>query len=146
MTVDIIIICLVNIVMWSIVFHRFTQSKQVEVIVKRKNNYLLTIVFMLLGILMYLKNPSYYMILNFISFSCAGFILSNLKEGFTAKGILFFGRLHPYNKIHDYQLEKKWDGYHFNFQVKQRNYYLILEEITKQQIDQYLNKLGGKYD
>ncbi|MDY6063040.1 MAG: DUF5673 domain-containing protein [Erysipelotrichaceae bacterium] len=140
---DIKIIVMINVILWAFVGYLRFQATKVKVKFKAMKTYGLTFLFGFLGIVMYLKNPNYIMIVNFISFASAGFILNICPSGFSDRGILMLGRLHKYKNISNYEKEVKFGEVTLKFTVKRRTYYLYLDNDQITDIDKYLQKIGG---
>lgn len=143
---DIRIIYLINLILWLWVVYILFQSKKVTLKLRTTRSYILTVIFFIIGIIMYLKTPNHIMILNFISFACAGFCLDNCPGGFTSDGIFLFGKIHRYQQIKNFQLEDKGGSYRLKFKSNKKDYYLYLDNVDIVLVKEYLSKIRREND
>ncbi len=132
---------ILNIVLWSYVIKNYLVSRKINLKIENKNN-LIIILFMILGIIIFIKKPSTITILNFISFSIAGFILSNLSNGFSDDGIILYGNLYRFKKIKEIEKINRYDDSIIRFRIKNKDYYLNLYNLDFKSIEKYLQKIG----
>lgn len=139
------ILIFINLIFWSKIIYLWYHSSKIEVKLTVYRSYLLTILFFVLGILFYFKEPSYQMIVNFISFSLIGFILNTIPNGISKNSILVYGKIHYFTNIYDVKIESKYGENQFIFKNKHKSYLLYLNDEEINLIKQYF-KLGGKHD
>lgn len=132
---------ILNIVLWSYVIKNYLVSRKINLKIENKNN-LIIILFMILGIIIFIKKPNTTTILNFISFSIAGFILSNLSNGFSDDGIILYGNLYRFKKIKEIEKINRYDDSIIRFRIKNKDYYLNLYNLDFKSIEKYLQKIG----
>lgn len=143
---DIRILIVINLILWSWTLYLRLQSLKVKLKLKTYSTYLITICFMIIALALYFKFPSNIMIFNFLSFFIAGFLINTCPSGFYEKGIFVLGKNFKYKRIQDLKLIDKHGVKTLSFYCYKRCYFLYLDEIDDNMLRYYLRKVGGLND
>ena len=95
----------INALLILFVFSRLFGGKKINYECGKRSKAYEVIFFILLGLVMYYRNPNLYGIISLCLFLISGAIYHILPSGLADKAIVVKGKVYPFNKIDDMDLE-----------------------------------------
>ena len=122
---DIIFTILVNLFLWIYLIKCLIGAKKVEYECRSGSKVVIFVFFIVLGIIIYLRQRDILGVISLASFLIASGVYHIIPSGFSSDSVIVMGRVYPFNKISDMELRKEDKQIVLTFVYKKRAHLLF---------------------
>lgn len=134
MDFDVIILVGIQILTLAFSIYYLIRGKQIKIVCKGGNKVAICVIYVLLAILILIKEFKKINIITACIVMLSGIIYSLVPSGYDEKGVYLSGRLYPYEKISDMEFDYVNGYYQLAFTYKGKSHVLLANPDDKEKL------------
>lgn len=135
-----IFIAILNIALWAYIALLIVRSRHVEVECIMRYKIVVSVIFLIYGIVQYMININAYTLITLLSFTAAAILYYILPSGLTKEGIVITGKAYQYTKMRNVSVYDEHKELTIEFEYNRRTYFLYSKLEEEETIRKYLKK------